>query len=143
MLPHVMDQWLVKFRAYAARCSPMCNYFKKGKPAKAPFWLKPARFKVCKQVWENRLTFFHAKALRCFRKECGQCKQRRAERNRLLAPGDASVHEPPFVDAPYVHPTNEPKYVVGNVRAREVAEREQMNFDVRPQRVRVEVVNSV
>jgi len=62
---------------------------------------------------------------RCFRKECEQCKQRRAERNRLLAPGDASVHEPPFVDAPYVHPNNEPKYVVGNVRAREVAKREQ------------------
>jgi hypothetical protein len=46
---------------------------------------------------------------RCFRKECGQCKQRRAERNRLLAPGDASVHELPFVDTPYVHPNNEPK----------------------------------
>ena len=58
-----------------------------------------------------------------FASECTLCKERRNERNRLLASGDPTIHETNFVDAPYVHRNNEPKYVVANVRAEEVAKR--------------------
>jgi hypothetical protein len=58
-----------------------------------------------------------------FARECSLCKARREGRNRLLSAGDPSVQQPPFIDAPYVHRNNEPKYVVANVRAQEVAKR--------------------
>ena len=58
-----------------------------------------------------------------FKSECALCAKRRDERNRLLAPDDPRVHEAPFLDAPYVHRNNEPKYHALLLRAQEVAKR--------------------
>ena len=58
-----------------------------------------------------------------FKSECALCSRRRDERNRLLAPEDPRVHEAPFLDAPYVHRNNEPKYHALLLRAQEVAKR--------------------
>ena len=80
----------------------------------------------CALIRDNAAPHVHNLTLdwkRRFANECSLCAERREERNRLLASGDPSVHQPPFVDAPYVHRNNEPKYVVANVRAQEVAKR--------------------
>ena len=81
----------------------------------------------CKQIqteWAARHAETSESAWKVlFARECRLCKSRREERNRLLAAGDPAVQQPPFVDAPYVHRNNEPKYVVANVRAQEVAKR--------------------
>ena len=53
--------------------------------------------------------------------ECEACQKERARRNRLLAPSDKRVTQPPFVDAPYIHKNNEPKYNAMLLRAKENA----------------------
>ena len=53
--------------------------------------------------------------------ECEACQKERARRNRLLAPSDKRVTQPPFVDAPYIHKNNEPKYHAMLLRAKENA----------------------
>jgi len=55
--------------------------------------------------------------------ECADCAQERARRNRLVEPKDPRVKEPPFLEAPYVHQNNEPKYHALLVRAVEAAKR--------------------
>lgn len=42
--------------------------------------------------------------------ECSTCAQHRENRNRHIKPNDPRVHQEPFLQAPYVHQNNEPKY---------------------------------
>ena len=42
--------------------------------------------------------------------ECHICQTHRENRKRLIAANDPRIHEPAFVQAPYVHQNNEPKY---------------------------------
>ena len=55
--------------------------------------------------------------------ECAECRKERERRNRLLSPQDPEVQEPRFLDAPYVHQNNEPKYHALLLRAYEYAKR--------------------
>ena len=55
------------------------------------------------------------------RKKATAAERRR--RNRLVAPRDARIREMPFVEAPFIHPNNEPKYHALLVRAVEHAKR--------------------
>lgn len=57
--------------------------------------------------------------------ECAECHRERHRRNRLLPPPpeDAALRESDFLDAPYVHQHNEPKYHARLLRAAEYAKR--------------------
>ena len=55
--------------------------------------------------------------------ECAVCNKERERRNRLIAAGDSRVTEEPFVDAPYMHKNNEPKYHAMLLRAAEHAKK--------------------
>ena len=55
--------------------------------------------------------------------ECDKCKDERERRNRLIAAGDSRVTQDPFVDAPYMHKNNEPKYHAMLLRAAEHAKK--------------------
>ena len=56
-------------------------------------------------------------------RECEQCTAERQRRNRLIEPKDARIKERPFIDAPYIHQHNEPKYHALLLRAVEHAKR--------------------
>ena len=55
--------------------------------------------------------------------ECESCKQHRDNRNRLVATGDTRVTQAPFLESPYVHKNNDPKYHALLLRAVEHAKR--------------------
>ena len=55
------------------------------------------------------------------REECHLCAQEREQRSRLLAEADKRVKQEPFVDAPFIHKNNEPKYHALLLRAEEHA----------------------
>ncbi len=55
--------------------------------------------------------------------ECAACHTERERRNRLLASNDRRVLKEPFLSAPYVHKSNEPKYHAMLLRAVEDAKR--------------------
>ena len=59
----------------------------------------------------------------CVAMECEKCKEERERRNRLIAPGDERVTREPFIDAPYIHKNNEPKYHALLLRAAEHAKK--------------------
>ena len=59
----------------------------------------------------------------CEAMECDKCKEERERRNRLIAAGDSRVIQDPFVDAPYMHKNNEPKYHAMLLRAAEHAKK--------------------
>ena len=42
--------------------------------------------------------------------ECSICRQESNRRCRVVVPSDPRIKRPPFVDAPFVHKNNEPKY---------------------------------
>ena len=56
-------------------------------------------------------------------RECEQCNAERQRRNRLIEPKDERIKERPFIDAPYIHQHNEPKYHARLLRAVEHAKR--------------------
>ena len=53
--------------------------------------------------------------------ECVECATERQRRNRLIEPQDPRIRQSPFIDAPYVHQHNEPKYHAPPLRAVENA----------------------
>ena len=55
--------------------------------------------------------------------ECAVCGAERSRRNRLLSPQDPEAQQDKFVDAPYIHQNNEPKYHAALLRSREYAKR--------------------
>ena len=55
--------------------------------------------------------------------ECSVCKQERDRRNRLVQPEDPRLKMEPFLNAPYVHQNNEPKYHAMLLRSVEEAKR--------------------
>ena len=55
--------------------------------------------------------------------ECAVCQTERQRRNRLMEHKDPRVKKQPFVQAPYLHKNNEPKYHAQLVRAVENAKR--------------------
>ena len=55
--------------------------------------------------------------------ECSMCAEERQRRNRLATPQDMRLSRAPFLDAPYVHQNNEPKYHALLTRALEHAKR--------------------
>ena len=55
--------------------------------------------------------------------ECSTCAYERQRRNRLAASKDPRLSRAPFLDAPYVHQNNEPKYHALLTRALEHAKR--------------------
>ena len=55
--------------------------------------------------------------------ECTTCAQERQRRNRLAAAKDPRLSRAPFLEAPYVHQNNEPKYLALQTRALEHAKR--------------------
>ena len=55
--------------------------------------------------------------------ECEVCGRERQRRNRLVEAGDPRISQSPFVDAPYIHQHNEPKYHALLIRAVEHAKR--------------------
>jgi hypothetical protein len=55
--------------------------------------------------------------------ECETCKKHRNDRNRLIEQCDRRVNEPPFLQAPYVHKNNDPKYHALLLRSVEYAKR--------------------
>ena len=64
------------------------------------------------ESWEDMVTM-----------ECGACRQERNRRCRVVVPGDPRIKRPPFVDAPFIHQNNEPKYHALLKRAVEHAKR--------------------
>ena len=57
------------------------------------------------------------------RRECEVCCAERARRHRLLTPQDSEAQQDAFIEAPYIHQNNEPKYHAMLLRAREYAKR--------------------
>ena len=55
------------------------------------------------------------------------CSGERSRRNRLLLPQDAAAQEEIFLDAPYIHQNNEPKYHALLLRAQEYAKRHRLH----------------
>ena len=53
--------------------------------------------------------------------ECKHCKDERHRRNRLLEEEDIRDRQEPFVSAPFIHKSNEPKYHAMLLRAAEQA----------------------
>jgi hypothetical protein len=56
--------------------------------------------------------------------ECIPCKEERQRRNRLMQQNDPRVRQEPFLNAPYVHKNNEPKYHAMLLRAVEDGKRQ-------------------
>jgi len=61
------------------------------------------------------------------KQECGACQTERERRCRLFTPQDAECQQDVFLEAPYVHQNNEPKYHALLLRAQEYAKRRQIH----------------
>ena len=53
--------------------------------------------------------------------ECPFCKTERERRNRVMAGEDPRVRQEPYLSAPFIHKSNEPKYHAMLLRAHEQA----------------------
>ena len=74
------------------------------------------------QVWEGRARARSAWADQSSM-ECSVCAAERVRRNRLVDDSDPRLRQPPFIDSPFIHQHNEPKYHVLLLRAVEHAKR--------------------
>ena len=62
------------------------------------------------ESWENMVAL-----------ECHVCTWERERKNRVAAPKDERMRREPFLEAPYIHRNNDPKYHALLVRAMEKA----------------------
>ena len=81
----------------------------------------------CRQLLQNEwreLMMRGASWSTCQALECDMCKRKRERRNRVITSGDKRVTQKPFIDAPYMHKNNEPKYHAMLLRAAEHGKKE-------------------